>query len=92
MINTSELISTSYGLERYPNVSLHNGMKSILKDFYLFIFLTKDGNFMLTVISKCVQQLMKYLANTKKENIHSEFIEFILTQCVLGQYPKRRQI
>ena len=47
---------------------------------------------MLTVISKCVQQLMKYLANTKKENIHSEFIEFILTQCVLGQYPKRRQI
>ena len=34
--DTSELISTPYGLERYPNVSLHNGMKSILKDFYLF--------------------------------------------------------
>ena len=34
--DTSELISTPCGLGRYPNVSLHNRMKSILKDFYLF--------------------------------------------------------
>ena len=35
------------------------------------------------------QHFMKYLANTKKENVYSEFIS---TPCVLGQYPKLRQI
>ena len=51
--DTSELISTPYGLEQYPSVSLHNGMKSILKDFYLFHEVKKmeKSYFM---ISKCV--------------------------------------
>ena len=45
--DASELISTPYGLEQYPSVSLHNGMKSILKDFYLFHEVKKNGNLIL---------------------------------------------
>ena len=51
--DASELISTPYGLEQYPSVSLHNGMKSILKDFYLFHEVKKmEKSFFM--ISKCV--------------------------------------
>ena len=52
--DASELISTPYGLEQYPSVSLHNGMQSILKDFYLFYEVTKKMEISYFMISKCV--------------------------------------
>ena len=51
--DASELILTPYGLEQYPSVSLHNGMKSILKDLYLF-HEVKKMEISYFMISKCV--------------------------------------